>query len=168
MSMPTYGAATTSGACGVKVSLNDPTTYSSLIEGLEDVTQKAQQHIEQCGCASQACVANVLDKYADAIEKVTKLPRSEIRELPHEQRSLPSAIRDLPRLVREAAKRVRAAPTVKAAVRAVEAVIVLVHKTIELARAPDPDSKSVATRGGELVADTLKTAADALARPQSL
>ena len=70
--------------------------------------------------------------------------------------------------MRETAKRVRAALTIRAAVKALNVAIKLIHKTIDLARPPDPDAREAATRGGDLVALTLKTAADALARPQSL
>ena len=51
---------------------------------------------------------------------------------------------------------------------AIASIHAAVHKTIALMRAADSDAKSVATRGGDLVARTLSAAASALERADTL
>jgi hypothetical protein len=154
-----------SGACGGALQLSDPTIYADPIDGVAAISEQTQHYIQQCGCKAQGCVADALDAYASALDKVTAAA-------PQAGRSLPSAIRDLPRIVRKAAADVRAASTPRAAVKVLQAAIAVVHKTvaksIALMRAADPDAKSSATRGGDLVAATLKTAAVALEHSDSL
>ena len=81
-------------------------------------------------------------------------------------------MRELPKIVREAAARVRAAKTPHAAVAVVKAAIEEVQKkvdkTIALMRASDSDAESPATRGTDLVAATLKSAAETLERADTL
>ena len=141
-------------ACGGALQLADPAAYADPIDGVAEISRQTQQYIERCGCATQACIADALDRYADALAKAT--PR------------LPPVLRNLPRIVHQAAHRARVAPTVRAAARVLEAAVATVHKTIALMRAADPDAVKVATRGGDLVADTLKTAASALERANTL
>lgn len=153
---PTFGAAT--GACGIDFQLPDPATYADALQGVEEITRQTQTRLEQCGCATQACVADALDKYADALEKVA--PR------------LPRELRALPKIIHQAAQKARVAPTVRVAARVLLATVVvvqkIVRKTIELMRAKDPDAANVATRGGDLVASTLNTAATVLERADTL
>jgi hypothetical protein len=161
-------SSSTSGACGLSIWMPDPNAAASAVDGVEQVSRAAKGAIEFCGCSTQACIADQLDEYADDLDKaINRKPDSAAPGGPAEK-PVPRAVRDLPKIVHDIARKVRAAPTVKAAVQLVEGAIKLVHKTIELARAPDPDTKSEITRGGEAVADTLKTAADTLARADTL
>lgn len=147
-------APATASSCSIALELPDPNSYASPLDGVAAISEKTQKYIEQCGCATQACIAEALDHYADALEKVT--PR------------LPKVMRSLPKIIHEAAQRARVAPTVKAAVRVLRAAVAVVHKTISLLRAADSDAKAIATRGGDLVAGTLNTAASALERADTL
>ena len=147
-----------SGACGIELRLPNPATDASALDGLKEITRQTQTYLEQCGCATQACVADALDKYADALQKIA--PR------------LPRPLRALPAIIHQAAQKARVAPTVHAAIKVLHATVVvvqkIVRKTIELMRAGDPDGASAATRGGDLVASTLNTAATVLERADTL
>ncbi len=156
---PTFsGPVGVSGACGADLQLPDVSTYANAAEGVAAISKATEEHIKQCGCSTQACIADALDKYAVELKKVA--PR------------LPRALRSLPQIVANVAKKVRAAPTPPAAVRAVKAAITVVQtvvrKAITLMRAADPDSVAEATRGGTAVARTLDTAAKALERAETL
>ena len=142
------------GQCGVALQLSDPSTYSNPLDGVADITAQTQMYVERCGCQTQACIADALDAYADALEKAAP--------------KLPAPFRKLPHIVRAAAHKARVAPTVHVAIEALRAAVVVVHKTIDLMRAKDPDESGVATRGGDLVAHTLDTAATALERADTL
>ena len=85
-----------SGACGAELRLSDATAYANAVDGLAAVSAETQNYIERCGCATQACIADALDKYAAELKKVA--PR------------LPRALRSLPQVVAAAARKVRAAP----------------------------------------------------------
>ncbi|HXT08740.1 MAG TPA: hypothetical protein VN715_17615 [Roseiarcus sp.] len=155
-----YGAGATaaSGSCSTGLVLSDPDAFRSPLAGLEAISKQTQTYIEQCACQTQGCIADALDVYANAIAKVTpRLPRAARR-----------ALRDLPAAVHAAARRARTAPTVRAAVAVLHEAVATVHKTIALMRAADPDAKRLATRGGDLVARTLDTAATSLERADTL
>jgi hypothetical protein len=160
-------AADASGACGGGLQLPDPADYARLFDAVADISKKTQTYVEKCGCATPACVADALDQYADALAKAAAA-----KPTTRDERLLPRALRDLPKIVHAAAAKARAAKTKKAAVKAVQVAVVEVRKTvaktIALMRASDPDAKREATRGGALVADTLKVAADQLMRADSL
>jgi len=162
------GAFGVSGACGADLTILQPSFYASPVDNIEAVTQQTERYVEQCGCATKDCIADALDKYADALEKAVEPPPPEFRPFGQQARPVPHVVRELPRIVREAAKKVRAAPTVKAAVKALSVAVTVVRKTIALLRATDPDSTAVATRGGDLVSETLKTAATSLERAETL
>lgn len=153
---PTLGVA--NGACGTALRLPNPASYANALEGLEEISRQTQTYLEQCGCATQACVADALDTYAVALQKIT--PR------------LPPALRALPAIVHQAAQKARVAPTLRVAVKVLRATVAvvqkIVRKTIELMRAHDPDTATLATRGGGLVASTLDTAATVLERADTL
>jgi hypothetical protein len=162
---PSSDDATSGCAAGLK--LPDPADYAKLIDGVAEISRQTQEYIARCGCKSQACVADALDQYADALAKAAAAPPASRAE-----RLLPRALRDLPKVIHAAAAKARAAATPREAGKAVAAAIVVVRKTvaktISLMRAADPDAKREATRGGALVADTLKTAGDSLERADSL
>jgi hypothetical protein len=103
-------------------------------------------------------VADALDRYAEALAKVA--PR-----LPRELKSLPQIVASAAHQARQAPSKPAAAKVLRAAVVAIHAAV---HKTIELMRASDPDATSVATRGADLVARTVATAASALMRADTL
>jgi hypothetical protein len=164
--------AAPSGACGTPPELPDTSWYTNPIDGIEVISLQTQNHIQFCGCNTQACVADALDNYANALEKAVEPapPVPGVGSTP--SRKLPRAVRELPRVVHEAAERVRTAPTNAAAQKAVEAAIEIVQKTaaktIALMRADDPDAKRAVTRGTDLVADTLKSAQAGLMRAETL
>ena len=150
--------STASGACATELQLPDASAYPDAVEGLAAVSAKTQDYLQNCGCPTQACVADALDKYAVELKKIA--PR------------LPRTLRSLPQVVAATAKKVRAAPSLPAAVRVVTAAVAtvqkVVRKAITLMRAADPDATAAATRGGEQVAHTLDTAATALERAETL
>jgi hypothetical protein len=158
--MPSYGApsAATAGACSAGLLLPDPDAYKTPVEGLEAITEETQNYIKYCGCQSQACIADALDEYAKALDKVTLRLPPDAREV----------FKKLPGVVHAAATRARAAPTVRAAAGELRNAIAVVHKTIALMRASDPDAQQVATRGGDLVTGALNSAATALERADTL
>ncbi len=167
-----FGFNASSGACGFDLQLFDPGDYAQPIDRVAALSEQTQSYMAFCGCNTQACVADALDKYADALEQATTAPPSAPGLAPHEVRKLPRAIRELPRIVHEAAARVRAAPTPHAAIKTLQTAIAFiqkkVEKTIALMRASDPDAQNLVTRGGDLVAGTLQSAATALARADTL
>ena len=152
------GAAAAAAECAGGLKLSDVDSYADAIEGLAKISGETQRYVERCGCNKQACIADALDVYAEALKKIA--PR------------LPPALRKLPAIVAAAAHRARTAETRPAAAHVLRAAIAsihaAVHKTIVLMRAADSDAKSSATRGGDLVARTLSVAASALERADSL
>jgi hypothetical protein len=152
------GAAAAAAECAGGLKLSDVDSYDDALEGLAKISGETQRYVERCGCNKQACIADALDRYAEALKKVA--PR------------LPPALRNIPAIVAAAAHRARTAPTRPAAAHVLRAAIAsiraAVHKTIVLMRAADSDAKSSATRGGDLVARTLSVAASALERADTL
>lgn len=153
-----YSALAPTGACSTGAQLPDVDAFFDPVEGLAAISQQTQNYIEMCQCKTQDCVADLLEDYAKAIEKVApRLPRAARK-----------VIEKLPKIVHAAAQEARKAPTVKAAVKVLSAAVEVVHKTIALMRAADPDSQIAAARGGDLVENTLKSAATALESADTL
>ena len=144
--------------CAGGLQLSDVEAYDDALQGLAKISGETERYVERCGCNKQLCIADALDRYAEALDKVA--PR------------LPPALRGVPAIVASAAHRARTATTRNAAAHVLRAAIAsihaVVHKTIALMRAADSDAKSVATRGGDLVAHTLSAAASALERADTL
>jgi hypothetical protein len=166
------GLAGPSGACGTAPQLPDTSWYTDRIDGIEVISQQTQNYLQSCGCDTQACVADALDNYANALEQAVAPAPPAPGQPSAPTRKLPRAVRELPRIVHEAAARVRAAPTKVAAQKAVQAAIEVVQKTaakaIALMRPDDPDATNAVTRGASLVADTLKSAQSGLMRAETL
>ena len=114
---------------------------------MKALSSATESYIRNCGCATQDCIANALDDYADALAQIT--PR------------LPPQLQDEANIVAQAARRVRAARTKAEALRALHDAIAIIHKDIELVKAEDPDHPRL-TRGGDFVAETLNVASLAL------
>jgi hypothetical protein len=146
------------GECAGGLQLTEIDTHYDALNGLAKISRETDRYIDLCGGASQTRIADALDRYAEALTEIA--PR------------LPPSLHSLPQIVAAAAHRARVAPTKHAAAHALRAAVVAiqaaVHKSISLIRASDPDATSVATRGGDLVAKTLSTAASALERADSL
>jgi len=146
------------GECAGGLQLTEIDSYTDPIDGLTKISRETEHYIDACGGNAQIRIADALDRYAQALTEIA--PR------------LPPSLHSLPQIVAAAAHRTRTAPTKHAAAHALRAAVAAihaaVHKTISLIRASDPDSASVATRGGDLVAKTLSVAASALERADSL
>ncbi len=145
---PAFGPnAATSDACAVGPSLPTPPMFGEAGDAVKALSRATESYIRNCGCATQACIADALDKYAEALAQVT--PR------------LPPQLQDEANVVAQAARRVRAARTKAEALHALHDAIAVIHKDVELVRAEDPDHPRL-TRGGDFVAETLNVASLAL------
>ena len=118
------------------------------------MSRLTSDYLKACNCPNRACLADALDNYAQALDKVA--PR------------LPPQIRDMPRVIAQAAHRVRAARSKVEAEAAVAAAIEHIHKEIALIRVDDADKQARLTRSGGFVVGTLETAKSALERADSL
>jgi hypothetical protein len=145
---PAFGPnAASSGACDVGPSLPTPPMFQEAGDSVKALSRATESYIRNCGCATQGCIADALDAYAEALARVA--PR------------LPPQLQDAPNVVARAAQRVRAARTKAEAQRALRDAIAILHKDVELVRAEDPDHPRL-TRGGDFVAETLNVASLAL------
>lgn len=136
-----------SGSCDVGPTLPTLPMFEEAGDSVKALSRATESYIRNCGCATQGCIANALDAYAEALAQVA--PR------------LPRQLQDAPNVVARAAERVRAARTKAEAQRALRDAIAVIHKDIELVRAEDPDHPRL-TRGGAFVAETLNVASLAL------
>jgi hypothetical protein len=148
---PRFGRPGTNGvaSCGGALELPPPPAFRDAGDAVKALSRATQRYIKQCECVTQACIADALDQYAEALAKVAP--------------GLPPQLQDLPAVVARAARRVRAARTPAAAVGALHEAIAVIHKDISLIRAEDPDFPRE-TRGGDFVAETLDVASLALER----
>jgi len=121
---------------------------------LAALSRRAEDAISVCRDETRRCVADALDRYAEALRDIA--PR------------LPPDLRSLPTIVANAARRVRAARTAADAVQAVRTAIGQVRKTITLLKADDPVILRAETREGSLVVDTLEAASDKLEKAVGL
>jgi hypothetical protein len=145
---PAFGPdAASSNSCDVGPTLPTPPMFGEAGDAVKALSRATESYIRNCGCATQACVADALDKYAEALAQVT--PR------------LPPQLQDEANVVAQAARRVRAARTKTEALRALHDAIAIIHKDVELVKAEDPDHPRL-TRGGDFVAETLNVASLAL------
>ena len=139
--------AASSGACDVGPTLPTLPMFQDGGDAVKALSRATESYIRNCGCATQNCIANALDSYAEALAQVT--PR------------LPPQFQNEAAVVAQAAQRVRTARTKAEAQRALHDAIAIIHKDIELVKAEDPDHPR-ATRGGDFVAETLNVASLAL------
>jgi len=139
--------AAAADACAVGPTLPALPTFQEGGDAVKALSRATESYIRNCGCATQDCIANALDQYAEALAQVA--PR------------LPPQLQNEASVVAEAARRVRAARTKKEALGALHDAIAIIHKDIELVKAEDPDRPRL-TRGGDFVAETLNVASLAL------
>jgi hypothetical protein len=141
------------GGAGGGAHLN-PNPTDSVDADVSAVSEAAQQAIDVCDRPkhSTECIADALDKYASALQRLAPF--------------LPAKFRNLSDVVARAARRVRAARTRNEAIGAIANAIAEVHKTIVLLKADDPTVRK--TRDGELVVETLQVASDKLQRAVGL
>jgi hypothetical protein len=111
---------------------------------VESATAEAQNAISVCQQDDFKCLADALEAYATALRNLSP--------------ALPPELHKLPDILSKAALGVRAAKTKAEAANAIKAAIVEVHKTISLITADDALTRSVETREGALVAQTLEVA----------
>ena len=134
-------------SCDLGPTLPTPPMFGEAGDAVKDLSRATESYIRNCGCATQTCIANALDKYAEALAQVA--PR------------LPPHLQNSAGIVATAAMRLRVARTKKDVARALNDAIAAIHKDIELVKAEDPDNPRL-TRGGEFVAETLTVASLAL------
>jgi hypothetical protein len=118
------------------------------------LSSQAQSAMLVCEIDTPPCVADALDAYAAALQRLAPY--------------LPPQLRSLPTIVARAAKKVRAAKTKAEAVQAVKTAIAEVHKSIALLTADDSATRQVGTREGTLVVETLQVASDKLEKAVGL
>jgi len=135
------------GACGAGLSLPPTPTFGDAADAVKGMSEATQSYIRNCGCATQACMADALEQYAEALAQVA--PR------------LPPHLQNSAGVVATAAARLRIARNKSEAARAINDAIAAIHKDIELVKAEDPDNPR-ATRGGDFIVDTLNVASLAL------
>jgi hypothetical protein len=138
-------------SCGAISNLPDPSTYDDPGDGVKAISRATRKYIDQCKCATRTCIADALDRYAEALAAVA--PR------------LTPRLRNLPAIVATAARHVRSAPTKTAAVKILKVAVATVQKEIELVRVENPDALPRETRAADFVAGTLEKAALSLERP---
>ena len=141
------GAGADSSSCDGGPTLPALPTFQDSGDSVKSLSRATEAYIRGCGCATQDCIANALDKYAEALAQVA----------PH----LPPQLQEAPSVVAQAAKRVRAARNAGEAQRALRDAIAIIHKDIELVKAEEPDKPRL-TRGGDFVVETLSVASLAL------
>lgn len=139
--------AAASGACDVGPTLPALPAFQEGGDAVKALSRATESYIRNCNCATQDCIANALDSYAEALAQVA--PR------------LPPQLQNEAAVVAQAAQRVRSARTKAEAQRALHDAIAIIHKDIQLVKAEDPDHPR-ATRGGDFVAETLNVASLAL------
>jgi hypothetical protein len=130
---------------------NPPGDIEAAVKAASD---EAQAAILVCPIDTPPCIADALDAYAAALQKLAPY--------------LPPQLRTLPAIVAKAATKVRAAKTKAEAVQAVKSAIAEVHKTIALLEADDSTTRQVGTREGTLVVQTLQVASDKLEKAVGL
>lgn len=138
---------TNPSACGAGLLLAPPAMFGDPADAVKEMSEATQAYIRNCGCATQACMADALEQYAEALAQIA--PR------------LPPHLQNSAGVVATAAARLRIARNKGEAARAINDAIAAIHKDIELVKAEDPDNPR-ATRGGEFVIETLNVASLAL------
>jgi len=142
------------GSCGVAgLLLPPPAMFGDPADAVKDESKVTQAYIRNCSCGTQACIADALEQYAEALAAIA--PR------------LPPHLQNSAGVVATAASRVRVARTKAEAMRAIGDAIAAIHKDIDLVKAEDPDNPRL-TRGGVFVADTLNVASLALEKGSGL
>ncbi|MFZ1965057.1 MAG: hypothetical protein WAU78_16620 [Roseiarcus sp.] len=121
---------------------------------MKELSRATQAYIRECRCVTQDCVADALDRYAEALAAVA--PR------------LPKELQETPEVVARAARRVRSAKTKADAIKALDQAAALIHKDMTLVRAEDPDTQQRQTRSGAFVIDTLNVASLSLEKGGAL
>jgi hypothetical protein len=147
------GGGDPSEACG-SLGFPPPSAFGDGGDAVKALSRVAQSYITKCRCDSRQCIADALDRYAEALAVVA--PR------------LPKELQETPAIVARAARRVRTARTKAEAERALREAIAVIHKDVSLVRAEDPDSLKRETRGGEFVIDTLNVASVSLEKASGL
>jgi hypothetical protein len=113
-----------------------------------------QRALDEADLKRLHCVSDVLTVYADELQETAPL--------------LPQKMRTIPAVLKTAAKKVAAAKTKAEAVSAVATATAEVHKTLALLKADDPVLRSVGTREGAQIAQTLDVAEQKLQKAVGL
>jgi len=140
--------------CGGALALAAPSSSGEVGDAVKELSRATQIYITECRCVTQDCVANALDRYAEALAAVA--PR------------LPKELQEMPEVVARAARRVRSAKTKDEAIKALNQAAALIHKDMTLVRAEDPDAQQRQTRSGVFVVDTLNVASLSLEKGGAL
>jgi hypothetical protein len=140
--------------CGGGLELASPSPFGDPSDAVKALSRATQNYIARCECATQQCVADALDQYAEALAVVA--PR------------LPPEFRNIPNVVKTAARRVRAARTKVEAAKILDEAIVDVNTRISYVRAEDPETQRLDTRSAGYVADTFNVASAELKKAAGL
>jgi hypothetical protein len=140
-------------ACGGGLALPAPSSFGDAAEAVKGLSRATQAYLKQCHCVTQECVADALDRYAEALAALA--PR------------LPKDLQTMPDVVAQAASRVRAARTRAESIAALNHAAALIHKDLMLVSAEDPGAQRQ-TRSAAFVVDTLNVASLSLERGGAL
>ena len=118
------------------------------------VSKAAKYYLENCHCPTASCIADVLDRYADALDALGP--------------QLPPQVADLPAIVRRSARKLRAARSLVAGARRGQRRDRYDHAKLKLLTVADPDARDEGVRSARYVADTLNVAEVSLTRVSGL
>ncbi len=145
------GAATSCGAGGLDFNVAG---FGGVAQNVKAISKMAKFYLENCHCPTATCVADALDRYADALQALGP--------------QLPPQIADLPAIVRRSAQNVRAARTLTAARTAVKVAIATIDAKLKLLTVADADARDENVRSARYVADALNVAEVSLTRVSGL
>ena len=145
------GAAQACGSGGLDFQVMG---FGGVAQNVKAVSKAAKYYLENCHCPTATCIADVLDKYADALDALGP--------------QLPPQVADLPAIVRRSAQNVRAARSLSQARAAVGVAIATIDAKLKLLTVSDPDARDEGVRSTRYVADTLTVAQVSLTRVSGL
>ena len=145
------GVSTSCGSGGLDFNVSG---FGGVAQNVKAVSKAAKFYLENCHCPTATCVADALDRYADALDALGP--------------QLPPQIADLPAIVRRSAQNVRSARTLTAARTAVKVAIATIDAKLKLLTVADADARDENVRSAHYVADTLNVAEVSLTRVSGL
>jgi hypothetical protein len=148
---PTGAADASCGAGGMDFQVMG---FGGVASNVKAVSKAAKYYLENCHCPTASCIADVLDKYADALDALGP--------------QLPPQVADLPEIVRRSARNVRAARSLSQARAAVGVAIAAIDAKLKLLTVSDPDTRDEGVRSARYVVDTLNVAQVSLTRVSGL
>ncbi|THD47280.1 MAG: hypothetical protein E7774_05345 [Bradyrhizobium sp.] len=148
------GMGATAASCSGGPTLLPSSRLGDPTDDVKNLSEATQTYIRTCGCATADCIADALDKYAQALAQVAS--------------RLPPRLQNAPDIIATAARRVRVARTKKEALSALSDAIAAIHKDIELVQAEDPSNDPHRTRSADFMVETLNVASLSLEKAGGL